>query len=220
MERGYWYDNLFTGFALPITVTQVSAIIITGLLARQIQYGLQEFEDVIANITFGYIGKLPQSFFDGQGHMYREVKRARRYNRPLAVIALNVDESDINVALPQMVKKVQHAMMRQYVLAGIARILDNNIHDFETIALRGNNFILVLPEITGEEADQIAQKLQGAVKENLKIQLQVGTANFPGEAMTFESLVEMALKNAQQPDQVFTTPKQITTPHNLGNIRL
>jgi GGDEF domain-containing protein len=220
MERGYWYDNLFTGFALPITVTQVSAIIITGLLARQIQYGLQEFEDVIANITFGHIGKLPRPFSEGQGPMYREVKRARRYHRPLAVIALKVEESDINVLLPQMVKEVQYAMMRHYVLAGIARILDNNIHDFETIALRDNNFILVLPEITGEEADQIAQKLQGAVKENLKIQLQVGTANFPGEAMTFESLVEMALKNAQPPDQVLTTPKQITATQNLRDIRL
>lgn len=220
MERGSWYDNLFTGYALPLTVTQVSAIILTGLLARQIHYGLQEFEEVIANITFNYIGKLPRPFSEGQGPMYREVKRARRYHRPLAVIALKVDERDIKVVLPHMVKEVQHAMMRQYVLAGVARILDNNIHDFETIALRDNNFILVLPEITGEEADQIAQKLQDAVNEQLKIQLQVGTANFPGEAMTFESLVEMALKNAQQPDQVLTTRKQMTTPQNLGDIRL
>lgn len=220
MERGMWYDNLFTGYALPLTVTQVSAIILTGLLARQIHYGLQEFEDVVANITFGYVGKLPRPFSEGQGPMYREVKRARRYHRPLAVIALKVDESNIKVVLPHMVKEVQHAMMRQYVLAGIARILDNNIHDFETIALHDNNFILVLPEITGEEADQIAQKLQDAVNEQLEIQLQVGTANFPGEAMTFESLVEMALKNAQQPDQVLTTRKQITTPRNLGDIRL
>ncbi|MBI1878635.1 MAG: hypothetical protein HYR94_10485 [Chloroflexi bacterium] len=161
MERGHWYENLLVGYALPLTVTQVSAIILTGLLARQINYGLREFEEVIANITFDYIGRLPKPFSEGQGRMYREVKRARRYHRPVAVIALNVSEADFQVVLPQMVKEVQQAMMREYVMAGIARILDKNIHDFDTIAVRDNNFILVLPEIPAEEATQITQRRCG-----------------------------------------------------------
>jgi GGDEF domain-containing protein len=220
MERGLWYDNLLTGNALPLTVTQVSAILLTGLLARQIHYGLREFEDIIASITFGYIGKLPKPFSEGQGTIYREVKRARRFHRPLAIVALKVNEADIQVVLPKMVQEVQQAMMRQYVLAGVARILNENMHDFDTIALRDNNFILVLPEISGEEADQVAQKLADVVKERVKVKLQVGTANFPKEAMTFESLVELALENAQrQPVGTYTTPKQVTT-QNLGDIRL
>lgn len=220
MERGHWYYNLLAGYALPLTVTQVSAIILTGLLARQIHYRLQEFEEGIANITFGHIGKLPKSFSEDQGTIYREVKRARRFHRPLAIVALKINETDIQAVLPKMIKDVQQAMMRQYVLAGVARILNENRHDFDTIALRDNNFILVLPEISGEEADQIAQKLADAVKERLKIKLQVGTANFPKEAMTFESLVELALENAQrQPVATFAAPKQVTT-QDLGDIRL
>jgi GGDEF domain-containing protein len=220
MERGHWYDNLLTGYALPLTVTQVSAILLTGLLARQIHYHLQEFEDVIAHITFGYVGKLPKPFTEGQGAIYREVKRARRYHRPLTVVALKVNESDLQIILPKMVKEVQQAMMRQYVLAGIARILNENMQDFDTIALKDNNFILVLPEITSAEADQIGQKLEESVKENLKVKLQVGTASFPEEAMTFESLVELALENAQQqPIGSYATPKQITT-QNLGEVKL
>lgn len=220
MERGHWYDNLLTGYALPLTVTQVSAILLTGLLARQIHYHLQEFEDVIAHITFGYVGKLPKPFAEGQGAIYREVKRARRYHRPLTVVALKVQEADLQIMLPKMVKEVQHAMMRQYVLAGIARILNENMHDFDTIALKDNNFILVLPEITGAEAGQMAQKLEETVKEKMKVKLQVGTAKFPEEAVTFESLVELALENAQQqPGGTYTTSKQVTTK-NLGDIRL
>lgn len=220
MERGYWYDNLLTGYALPVTVTQVSAILLTGLLARQIHYHLLEFEDVISNITFGYLGKLPTPFTEGQGAIYREVKRARRYHRPLTVVALKINEADLQATLPQMVKNVQQAMMREYVLAGIARILNESLHDFDTIALKDNNFILVLPEITGPEADQMAQKLEEAVKEKMKVKLQVGTANFPEEAMTFESLIEQALENAQrQPASTYATSKQITT-QNLGDVRL
>jgi len=219
MERGDWYENLLLGNALPLTVTQVSAIILTGLLARQIYYRLREFEDVIANVTFNYIGKLPKPFSEGQGTIYREVKRARRYHRPLALIALKVNEADFQIVLPKMVKEVQQAMMREYTMAGIARILSENMHDFDTIAVRDNNFILVLPEISAEETAHIAQKLEDTVKEKMKVKLQVGIASFPNEAMTFESLVELALKNAQQPAEVHLTPKQITR-QNLGDVRL
>ena len=219
MERGDWYENLLLGNALPLTVTQVSAIILTGLLARQIYYRLREFEDVIANVTFNYIGKLPKPFSEGQGTIYREVKRARRYHRPLALIALKVNEADFQIVLPKMVKEVQQAMMREYTMAGIARILSENMHDFDTIAVRDNNFILVLPEISAEETAHIAQKLEDTVKEKMKVKLQVGIASFPNEAMTFESLVELALKNAQQPAEVHPTPKQITR-QNLGDVRL
>jgi len=219
MERGDWYENLLLGNALPLTVTQVSAIILTGLLARQIYYRLREFEDVIANVTFNYIGKLPKPFSEGQGTIYREVKRARRYHRPLALIALKVNEADFQIVLPKMVKEVQQAMMREYTMAGIARILAENMHDFDTIAVRDNNFILVLPEISAEETAHIAQKLEDTVKEKMKVKLQVGTASFPNEAMTFESLVELALKNTQQSAEIHPTPKQITR-QNLGDVRL
>jgi GGDEF domain-containing protein len=220
MERGFWYDNILIGYAFPLTITQVSAILLSGLLARQIHYSLREFEDVIANISFGYVGQLPKPFTEGQGSMYREVKRARRYHRPLAVLALKVNEADMKVVLPEMIKEVQQALMREYTLAGIARVLDENMHDFDTIALRDNNFILMLPEITGEEADQIAQKLETEVRQKLKVRLQVGAANFPNEAMTFESLVDLAMQNAQQqPVELPPTPTQIT-PQNLGDLRL
>lgn len=218
-EKGDWFANLIQGYALPLTITQVAAIILTGLLARQILRALQEFEEVINHITFGHIGKLPQPFSEGQSAMYREVKRSRRYHRPLAVIALKVKENDIQLAIPKMVQEVQQTMMRQYVMAGISRILDDNMHDFDTIALRDNNFILVLPEIAPDEANCIANKLEDAVKEKMKINLQVGTAVFPDEAMTFESLVELALQNTEKSMEVSIQPKRLANPH-LGDVRL
>lgn len=218
-EKGDWFVNLFQGYALPLTVTQVAAIILTGLLARQVLRALQEFEETISNITFGHIGKLPQPFAEEQGAMYREVKRSRRYNRPLAVIALKVDENDIHMAIPKMVQEVQQTMMRHYVMAGISRILDDNMHDFDTIALRDNHFILVLPEIAPDEAACIATKLEDTVKEKMKIKLQVGTAVFPDEAMTFESLVELALENAEATSRIAIKPNRLARPH-LGDVRL
>ena len=189
-----------------LTIIQVNAIILTGLLSRQISFGLSEFEDVVANITFGHIGKHPVPFVEGQSEMYREVRRAARYGRPLAMIALKVDTEVLQVPLPQMVVDVQKAMMKEFTLARIARTLDENLLGFNSIALRDNCFIVTMPETKANDIPNIAQRLAKIIKEKMDIPVQVGTASFPDEALTFESLVELAVAHAdQQPkSQIFT----------------
>ena len=204
-----WEQDVTVSFAnlnstALLTVIQIIAIILTGLLARQISYELTEFEDVIANITFGYIGKRPASFAEEQSEMYREVRRAARYGRPLAMIALKIDADTLQVPLPQIVENVQKAMMKEFTMAGIARILDDNMLGFDTIALRDNYFIVTMPETRIQDIQQTAQRLKNVIKSKMNIAVYIGTASFPDEAMTFESLVELAVVKAnQQPvDQV------------------
>jgi GGDEF domain-containing protein len=196
--KAFWSGHLIWGKALPLTVTQISAVVLTGLISRQIHYGLREFEDVVNNITFGQVGSLPKPFSEMQGSIYREVRRARRYQRPLSVITLKIDEDSIQVALPKMIEAVQQAMMKQYVVAKVTRILDDDIDDFGTITLRDDCFILVLPEKTASEAHLIAQRLENTVQEKVSIEVQTGTASLPNEAVTFEALVELAIKNVDQ----------------------
>jgi GGDEF domain-containing protein len=171
---------------------------LTGFIARQINYGLREFEDVITDISFGQIGSLPKSFSEVQSSMYREVRRARRYQRPLSVVTLKIDEQSIQVALPKMIEAIQQEMMREYVFANVSRVLDENVDDFGTIALRDDCFIVVLPEKTPNEASAVAQRLEKVVREKIDVKLQTGMANFPDEAITFEELVNLAVQNVDQ----------------------
>lgn len=186
------------GAALPLTVTQVSAILLTGLISRQISYGLRDVEKLIGDITTGYIGKLPKSFSETQDVIYRELRRARHHQRPLSVITFKVDKSSLQVALPKLIKKIQQAMMNEYILAGITRVLDENVSDFGTIALRDNCFIVVLPETTGDEALMISKDLKKVVQEKVSVNLLAGTASFPEEAVTFEALINVATHGSNQ----------------------
>lgn len=217
LVKVFWYRHMIWGTALPLTVTQVSAIVLTGLISRQINSGLREFENVITGITFGRIGSLPKPFEEMQGSIYKELRRARRYQRPLSVVTLKIDEASIRRALPEMIKTVQQAMMREYVFANVSRILDENIDDLDTITLRDNDFILLLPEKTSEEASVVARQLQEAIQKEMNIKLQTGSANFPDEAITFETLIEKAIENVDpkgQPVQesVAVEPKQEIIP--------
>ena len=194
-ESGPWSENLFEGFAFPTTVTQVGAIVLTGILARQISLRLVEFNKIINDITFGRIGTPPPQFSEEQGVMYREMNRARRFQRPLTILALKVDEEVVQDTLPKMVVEVQQAMMSEYAYAGMARILHENLLEYNTIVRRDDYFIILLPEITVENAPNVAENIVEAVKAEMNVNLKVGTANFPDDAVTFESLIELAMQN-------------------------
>lgn len=201
LVKVFWHQHMIWGAALPLTVTQVSIIVLTGSISRQINSGLRELEDVISGITFNRIGSLPRSFSEMQGSIYKELRRARRYQRPLSVVTLRVDQDALQRALPEMIKTVQQAMMREYVFANVSRILDENMDDFDTITLRDNNFVLILPEKTSDEAWLVAQQLQEVIQEEMHITLQTGMANFPDEAITFETLIEKAIESVDRKDQ-------------------
>lgn len=186
------------GPALPLTVTQVMGIAVTGLISRQISIGLREVEKLVNEITSGYLGKAPKSFSEAQSAIYRELRRARLHHRPLSVITLKIDEKSVQVVLPKLVSEIQQAMMNEYVLAGITRVLDKNVSDFGTIARRGNYFVVVLPEVPIENAPDVASKLQKAVQQAFDVKLFTGTASFPDEAVTFEALVRQAMDDADE----------------------
>lgn len=218
-----WVKSSMWGTSLPLTVTEICAIALTTILARWVSNGLSEFESAIAHITIGQVGKLPEPFSTGQGEMYREVRRARHHQRPLALMAIGVEEESIQVALDRMVQEVQQAMMKQYVLSGVARALCDELEDYNIIAQRNDHFLALLPEVTSEKLTDLSERLRRAVSEQVGVALQIGTASFPEDAMTFESLVEKAVgeMDGEPEPGASLRPQRLTTErHAIASERI
>jgi GGDEF domain-containing protein len=212
-----WLGFRVWGTALPLTLTEICAVALTTILARWVSNGLGEFESAIAHITIGQVGKLPEPFSSGQGEMYREVRRARHYQRPLALVAIGIEEESIRVALDRMVQEVQQAMMRQYVLSGVAKTLCDELEDYNIIAQRNNHFLALLPEVKPGKLTDLIERLRKAVSEQVGVTLQIGTASFPEDAVTFQSLVEKAVgkMGTESESGPSLQPQQLTTEHLL-----
>jgi len=211
-----WFRMRVWGMAMPITVTEICAVALTTILACWVSNGLSEFESTIAHITIGQVGKLPEPFLTGQGQMYREMRRARHHQRPLALMSIGVEEESIQVALDRMVQEVQQAMMKQYVLSGVAKTLCNELEDYNIIAQRDDYFLALLPEVTLEQLTDLIERLHRAVSGQVGVTLQIGTASFPEDAVTFESLVEKAVGEMDAEPEPGTSPRpqQLTTEHH------
>ena len=188
-----WWKSRVWGASLPLTVTEICVIVVTILLAHWVSNEVSEFESVLAHITIGQTVELPEQFLAGQTEMYQELRRARHHNRPLALMAIGIEKESIRVALDRMVQEVQQTMMKRYVLADVSRALCDELEGYNIIARRNDHFLVLLPEITSEEVTDLVSSLHETVSEQVGVALQIGTASFPDDAVTFDSLVEMAV---------------------------
>lgn len=207
----YWHrEGVLT--RIPFTITQVCALIVTVLLARQVNFIIKEFELAVMGLTLNQMGQLPLAFDHSQGAMYNEVKRARRYQRPISVIAFKFKDNDLKMGLPKMMEQVNRAGMRQYTITHIAHALESNTQDFETVALWDNHFLIILPEKDKDQLPNISNNLLKIVEEKTDVRLRSGYASYPEDAITFEGLIALAISNSDPPSQS-TVPgsSQVTT---------
>ncbi len=186
--------------------TELSAIVLTLLLTRQINWALDEFQEAVAAITIPRIGKSVDAFSADQGEMYQEVRRARQYNRPLALLALKIEEDSLKVAQQKVLREAQRAMMNELVLAGIAGALCDELQDYDIIGRQNGYFLVLLPEAKKENVPGVANRLCNAVSERVGVKLQVAAVTFPDNALTFEGLVQQVTQQIEIPTDATNRP--------------
>jgi hypothetical protein len=207
-----WMKSNVWGSSLPITITEIGAIVLTTVLARWVSVGISEFESAVAHITIGEL-KSPEPFSAGQGEIYRQVRRARDHQRPLALMAIRIEEESIQVALDRMVQEAQQAMMKQYMMSSVSKTLCDELEDYNIIAKRNDHFLVLLPEVTPDKLPDLIKRLTRAVSEQVGVALQVGTASLPENALTFEGLVEKAIEKMDAEPKPFVQSQPMAAQH-------
>lgn len=187
-----YFGYEIAGTNLPITVTEICAIGITIFLTQRVTWHLEEFRDAIGRLTIGRREEGTHSFEEGQGQLYREVRRARLYKRPAALLALAVDLDTTDMAINRFIKEAQHEIIRRYVAARTAELLVGELQDCDVITKRNDHFVILLPESDRESAAAIIERLKAGVEESLGLSCKIGLSTFPDEAVTFESMLLQA----------------------------
>ena len=179
-------------FNLPITVTEISAILITIVLLKSMSDGLESIRESVADLTLGHLEKEAITFETGQSRIYHEIRRARRFQRPASLVTLSATDHSIETSLDSFIKEAQYEIIDNYVSARVAGFLAEELRDPNIILRRDDHFVVLLPEATREEADEMIKQLNSAAQENLGLEFQIGLSSFPDEAVTFETLLQNA----------------------------
>lgn len=186
----FGYD--IAGVHLPLTVTEACAVLITIMLSRKVISSITEFEQAATDALLIQLDSQLSNFDMGQGEIYREIRRARQFNRPLALVALSPTEQSISQSLNRFMQEVQQKAVETYVHARVAEVLSHEVSHCDLIARRNNHFVMILPETDRDGANALARRLRETVESQLGVKLQAGTACFPDQEVTFTGLLERA----------------------------
>ncbi|MCA9947306.1 MAG: hypothetical protein KC449_27695, partial [Anaerolineales bacterium] len=190
------------GSNLPITVTEICAIGLSIILAGQMTRRLEELQDAVTSLTLGHLKQDTQPFEDGQGQIYREVRRARQYKRPVALLSVVPTEETKQMQLNRFIEEAQREILDAYVSARVASLLVEQLKDYDVITQRDRHFIVLLPETDREKVAEIVERLKRTAREQLGLEFKIGLSTFPDEAVTFERLLEQAEAKMDQTTSV------------------
>lgn len=189
-----WLGYPIGGRNLPITITELCALALTTILAQQVGQRLEEFLEAVTDLMVNHLKNRACPFEEGQGEMYREVRWARKQQRPLALLTISVAAETPDLSINRFIEEVQRETIKKYLIARLANFLSEEMRERDLIAQRGDYFIALLPEVGCDHIAEFAKKLENAAKEKLGLTLKVGTSTFP-EEVTFEKLVDRAEVN-------------------------
>lgn len=195
-----WLGYPIGGTHLPITVTELCAVAVTGLLAHHIGRNFEEFRQAAVSTLVSSLYERAKPLETGQSDMYRELRRARAFQRPVTVLTLSPSASDVHVALDRFTHQVQLEIVSDYMRARLAGLLAAATRDCDIITHDGESFVILLAETSQEEAAALAETLKQTAKKQLGLALRMGMSTFPDEEVTFTGLLAHARANMQRKD--------------------
>jgi len=139
-----------------------------------------------------------------QSHLVREIDRARRFEKPFALLAVELDQ------YKQLQEQLDSARA-DGTLCDLAHLLGANIRKFDTLArVESERFMVLLPRSDLREATQVADKLRKAVstqpafddsEQPAKLTVSVGIAQLYGDdderGETLVARAEQALRSGK-----------------------
>jgi hypothetical protein len=165
---------------------------VTLVLASRLARRLALAEDLVSDLAVGPLRADAEPFSRTQGEMFREVRRARRYERPLSLLAVSAAALQAPPAVAQLLEQARRESLFRYGRAKLAALLDEQTAGSTVIADRGDHFLLLLPETGAQEAEQVAKRIERVAAERHGIAVRFGIASFPHQEITFDKLLEAA----------------------------
>lgn len=206
------------GSNLSTTVTEICAIGLSVLLSGQIAWRLDELHEAVAMVTTTHLTSGTHPFEHGQGRVYREIRRARRFQRPATLLAIKATPDSARTSLNRFIQEAQNEIIDKYISARIAHLLVEELRDCDVITYKGDNFIVLLPETERENSSGIIEQLEKAAQEKLGLNFNIGSSTFPDEAVTFESLLERAESRMNDIAPISNDAPDVRMSQNAPNI--
>jgi hypothetical protein len=208
------------GQNLPLTVMELCVVSLTVALAHHVGRRLEEARNAVVSTLIGQLHTLTRPFEKGLEDMYREVRRARAFNRPLTVLTVAPTTDSANVTLDRFTKEAHREAAEQYVQAKLAKVLSTGTKGSDIITRADDHFVMLLPETGRHKANRLVKKLRSKAQSELGLDIAIGASVFPEDEVTFVKLMERAQAGMDRGSGADLRKRAESSPANTQTARV
>ena len=190
----------------------------TGIwLAHQLALQINHAESVMDELAVSAFPHRAQDLDDASQRVKIEFTRSRRYQRPLALLLLEVDP-DIQRSNGEVLKNIQYDIVNRFTSARVGQIIDDRIRSTDLVLRdRQWSYVIICPETGYESVLLLAHRITEAVKEKTGLSVLWGIAAFPEEALTFEDMLKKARQRLEMGESLEAVPSQENARKEITN---
>lgn len=182
-------EQLSTGVA--VMMAELLSVAVSVLLARRVEQELGVLETAVERTMLERMPVSAQAIEQTQGEIYREVRRARSFERPLTFLAIAPADIGEEKA-DELIEELQRENLARYVTARIVSLMSEEMRDYDIVSTRDDYIMTVLPETGAEQVAEVVERLRTTCKERLGVELKIGASSFPDQEYTFDKLLKRA----------------------------
>jgi hypothetical protein len=180
--------------AVLLTIANLFAILITALLSRWLNMVLIDHEHSCSETLSEESKNQLDSANSGLGLIYREVRRARNHQRPLALLSIAVDKNSIGSSVIRSENKNKQPKKMKDSYRDLSKMLIEQLEDCTIIVQNTDHFLAALPETTQKDLPFVVKRLRQKACEQIGIEIKIGSATLPEDECTFEGLYERVIQ--------------------------
>lgn len=129
-----------------------------------------------------------------------EMKRSLRYDYPVGIISIKIDENSFNEAKEKIKIELNKQTYSLYLKNKIGLLLSKLTRSSDIIIENNsdNHFYVICPQTEEGSIELLVHKFIKSLNNNLDLKVNCGTASFPKDSVNIDDLLALADKNKAQ----------------------
>lgn len=171
---------------------EIFALAVTVWLVKQVSYSVFHFEKTIEHAAFHPQHNRVLSMRTGEQAITEELLRGRRYNRPIALLYIQVEALQRLESDPSKQWDMQKAFQLRYLRNRIAQMAQSLLMKSDIMCWHNGDLVICLPENNAQNAQRIVRQLDELFNIVMNVPATIGLACFPDDALVYSDLIEKA----------------------------
>lgn len=188
-------DDLQPSRAVYLIVMESASLFVTVVIARLLSLAVTNFERAVENIVLKPSNIQILSMTEGEERINGELFRARRFDRPVAFIMIELSALDTTKGVAANNMTLEAVFRKHYLQTRVGQIVEAALYKTDILTWNNDNLFVCLPETTYDEALKTAKDLSRTVYQRLQTRLPMGVVVFPDNGLIYSDLVEAAMRN-------------------------